>query len=510
VAGALLKRVVGLAVILALSGVRPVHGQDDPGSPRVSAPLTILQLNDVYSTVPVDGRGGLARVATLKDDLIKAGRMPLMLLAGDFLSSSVASTIFQGEQMVAALNAAGLDVATLGNHEFDFGVEVLLRRMREARFSWVVSNVVDEATGLPIGGASPYLVRQIGSLRVGILGLCLTAEEGILRSRLAGIRLIDPVEAAARFLPELKKANVDVVVALTHLTYAEDRALADRFPEIDLIVGGHEHFPIAAFHNRTFISKSGSDAKSVARIEVNRTAGGSVERFYELVPITNAIAEQPATAAIVTAFEDKLGAELDRPIASTRVALDGVTVRLRASETNLGNLTADAIRADASAEVAIVNSGGIRGDRVYEAGRLSRRTLLEIHPFGNVVCKLAVPGAVILAALNHGVTRLPVAAGQFPQVSGVAFKVDAAAAPGARVRDVVVNGAPLDLNRTYTVAIPDFLLEGGDGYVMFGGQKVLIDAELGTLMVTALERYVANREIAPAIEGRIVILAPRP
>ncbi len=108
--------------------------------PRVRdarAPLTILQINDVYSTVPVDGVGGLARVATLKKQLTAAGRTPLLMIGGDFLSSSVASTVFKGEQMIAALNATGLDVATLGNHEFDFGVDLLLTRMRQAKWQWV-------------------------------------------------------------------------------------------------------------------------------------------------------------------------------------------------------------------------------------------------------------------------------------------------------------------------------------------------------------------------------------
>ena len=104
--------------------VRPtLHAQqkDDPGSPRTRAPLTLLQINDVYTTVPVDGVGGLARVATLKKQLAAEGRTPLLIIGGDFLSPSVASTVFKGEQMVAGLNAAGLDLATFGNHEFDFG-----------------------------------------------------------------------------------------------------------------------------------------------------------------------------------------------------------------------------------------------------------------------------------------------------------------------------------------------------------------------------------------------------
>jgi 5'-nucleotidase len=483
------------------------HAQryDDIGSPRVAAALTILQLNDVYSTVPVDGRGGLARVATLKQQLAAEGRTPLMMIAGDFLSSSVASTVFKGEQMVAALNAAGLDMATLGNHEFDFGVDLLLQRMREARWQWVVSNVVDIQTGQPLGGASPYIVRTFGTLKVGVIGLCL-ASEGIGRDKLERIRLIDPIEAAAKYLPELKAQQVDVIVALTHLTFAEDRALAERFPEIDVIVGGHEHFPITAVENRTLIVKSGSEARFVGRIDIGKRAGGAIERFHELVPITAAIPDEPKTAAVVDSYEKRLGKELEAAVGRTRVPLDGVAVRLRASETNLGNLVADAMRAETGAEVAIVNAGGIRGDRVHQPGPLIRRTLVEMHPFGNVITTVSVPGRVLLEALNSGVSRLPAAAGQFPQVSGLTMRVDANAPAGNRVTDVKVQGKPLELDRLYTVAVPDFLLLGGDGYTMFAGQKVLNGPDSAPLMLSALEKYVVERgEVEPAVDGRITI-----
>jgi 2',3'-cyclic-nucleotide 2'-phosphodiesterase (5'-nucleotidase family) len=471
--------------------------------PRSGGAVTVLQINDVYSTVPIDGVGGLARVATIKRELAASGRTPLLLLAGDFLSSSVASTVFKGEQMIAALNAVGLDVATLGNHEFDFGIDVLLKRMAEARWQWVVSNVLDRRTGKPVGGAAPYVVRTFGALRVGILGLCITTE-GMPRDRLAEIELIDPMQAAATHLPALVREQVDVIIALTHLTYAEDRALAERFPEIDLIVGGHEHFPIAATVGRTFISKAGAEARSVARIDLNRRQAGEVERFYELLPVTRAIKEDGRAAAVINGWEAKLGTEMGRTIGRTRVALDGVNTHLRSVETNLGNLVADAIRADVGADVAIVNGGGIRSDKVYPRGPLTRRTLLEIHPFGNVVCKLSVPGRVLLQALNSGVSKLPAPAGQFPQVSGVTFGIDHAAPPGDRLRAVYVNGVPLDADRTYTLAIPDYLVNGGDGYTMFDDQPVLVSAEDGRLVVAALEKYVMARgAVAPAVEGRI-------
>src|SRR5688500_8734617 len=337
-------------VLLALAvAVLTVAPQDQPATRRDLPPLTFLQINDVYSTVPVADVGGVARVATLKQRIAAEGNTPFFILAGEFLSSSVASTVFKGEQMIAALNAAGLDMATLGNHEFDFGVDVLLQRMAEAKWQRVVSNVVDVQSGRPVDGAAPYAVKTFGVLKVGVIGL--TTSDGLAPDKLTRIKLIDPLEAAAPYLPMLRTERVDVIVAVTHLGHTDDRALAERFPEIDVIIGGHEHFPIAAFQNRTLISKAGTEARFVARIDVDRRPSGTIERLYELVPITSALPDEPRTAAVVKSFEDRLGKEFDTVIGTTRVPLDAEAVRLRVSETNIGNLFADIIRAEAGADL---------------------------------------------------------------------------------------------------------------------------------------------------------------
>jgi 2',3'-cyclic-nucleotide 2'-phosphodiesterase (5'-nucleotidase family) len=503
-----MKRAAAAVALIAIV-LGPLRGghlaraqQDERSSPRASAPLTVLQINDVYSTVPIDGLGGLARVATLKQNLARAGQTPLLIIAGDFLSPSVASSTFKGEQMVAALNATGLDLATLGNHEFDFGVDTLIQRMGEARWQWVVSNVIDTNTGQPIGGAVPYVVKTFGALKVGFIGLCLTTAE-ITPERLQHLRRIDPLEAAATYLPMLEREGANVIVAITHLSFADDRALALRYPQIDLIVGGHEHYPITATENRTLISKAGSDAKFVARIDINRQPGGSVERFFELVPVTAAFPDEPRTAAVIKSYEDRLGNELGIVVTTSRVPLDAATIRLRASETNLGDLVADAMRADAKTDIAIVNSGSIRGDREYPAGPITRRNLIEMYPFGNVVCAVEVTGSIILQALNSGVSKLPASAGQFPQVSGLTMRVSTNAPVGNRVSDVRIGGRPLEPNKTYSVAIPDYMLSGGDEYTMFLNQKVLIGPQAGGLMVTALERFVTGRELTQNADGRI-------
>ena len=288
---------------------------------------------------PVSGgsAGGLARVASLKKSLEAEGRTVVLTLGGDFLSPSVASTVFQGEQMIAALGATGLDIATIGNHEFDFGPELLRQRMRQAKWQWVVSNVLDSDTGEPIGGAAAYLVREFGDLRVGFIGLCLTGEE-ISRERRDGVTFIDPFEAAETYVTKLTEEGVDLIVAITHLDYSYDVALARRFPQIGLILGGHEHFPITSQVGGALITKPGSDARFVDRIDVSRPrADAAIEKHFERIPVDDKIQEDPRTAAVVAQWEGRLDSALDLTVGSTTVPLDAVAESVRSGESNLGN-----------------------------------------------------------------------------------------------------------------------------------------------------------------------------
>ncbi len=500
------RRLWPLLAVLALAAP-PASAQnyDDAATPRHGAQVTLLQINDVYSTVPVDGLGGLARVATIKKQVAAAGQVPLLLLGGDFLSSSVASAVFKGEQMIAALNAAGLDIATLGNHEFDFGVDVLVERMKQSRFDWVIANLLDRRTGRPIGDAPPYVMRTVGGLRIGIIGLCLVTDSmasPVVRQR---VETIDPLLAAARYVPEMKAAGAEVIVALTHLGFATDRELAARFPDIDVIVGGHEHYPITTVTGRTLITKAGSDARYVARVDLRKREGGPVDRFFELIPVTSAIANDESAASVIDAWEARLGAEFDQPVGSTRVPLDALEATLRVSESNVGNFFADAVRRAVGADVGLVNAGGIRGNRTYPPGPLTRRALVALHPFNNAICKIELTGAELLGVLEHGVSRLPARSGQFPQVSGITLRVRLSAPIGRRVHDVRVGGAPLEPARTYTLALQDFLLRGGDGFEMFGGSRVLVTPESAMPLLTAVEQALAAGPIEPAVEGRIRI-----
>jgi 2',3'-cyclic-nucleotide 2'-phosphodiesterase (5'-nucleotidase family) len=181
---------------------------------------------------------------------------------------------------------------------------------------------------------------------------------------------------------------------------------------------------------------------------------------------------------------------------------------VRGEEATMGNLITDAMRAATGADVAIMNGGGIRGDRTYDAGaKLTRRDILTELPFGNVTMVTELPGAQILLALENAVSQVEKGSGRFAQVSGMTFAFDASAEAGARVSDVMVAGAALEADKIYKVAVNDYILGGGDGYAALGGGKLLTNAGGGNLVANDVMAYVEGLgKIAPTVEGRITKL----
>jgi 5'-nucleotidase len=471
-----------------------------------SARITILQLNDLYDPMPVEKgkKGGLARVATLRDRIAQENANLVFVLAGDFLSPSTMSSLFQGRQMVASLNAAGLDLATFGNHEFDFGEAVTAERIQESRFTWLSANVLDPRTGQPFGGAVRFALREFGGIRVAFIGLT-TPETQILSKGARTLTFLPPVQAAKDAVAAARRARADVIVALTHQEMGEDKALAAAVPEIDLILGGHEHTPLDARVGRTLILKTGSEATALGRIDLRVAVGATrrVETKWELIAVTDATADKPEVAAVVKAYESQMAAKLGVPVGETRVALDTRNVLVRAQESAVGNLIADLVREAMRADIALINGGGIRGDSVIPVGPLTQGDLLKILPFANKVVKLEVTGALLWQALENGLSQHEKTAGRFPQVSGLRYTFDPGRPAGSRLVSAAVGGRPLDPQAKYTLATFDFLMGGGDGYEMLKQAKVLIRPENGPMDSDLLLERAKAGPLAPAVDGRI-------
>lgn len=498
----------GAALALALTLLAAFQTAAQTVAEQRTVQVTLLQVNDVYQFLPVDrgATGGLARLSTLRKQLAAKWQHTLFLLGGDTISPSVESNTYKGRQMIDAWNAIKLDYSVLGNHEFDFGPDTLRERIKESRFTWLGANVVDKKTGKPFGDTPPFVIREFDGVKVGLFGLVLPETRQTSRPG-PDVDFQDVCETARRIVPEMRAAGAQVVIAMTHLTMREDKAVA-RCAPIDVIIGGHEHTLLESLAGRTPIFKMTADARQMGRITLNiQAASGQLESVdWEIIPVTSDIQPDPDFAAVTEKYKDLL-AELGARVGRTEVELDAGSEANRTGETNVGNFVADAFRQATGADVALINGGSIRADMRISPGELTKREVLSILPFANPVVKIEVTGATLRAALEHGVSRSAEdpEPGRFPQVSGLRFTFDVSRPAGSRVTEVMVNGKALDDQKKYTLATSSFVaIDGGDGYTMFRGAPFLIKAEQGLTAPAVLSKAIADaKAIAPRVEGRI-------
>jgi len=483
--------------------------QSDPNAP---VRVTFLHLNDVYQFMPVDGgaRGGFARLLTIKKKVAEEHPNLIFTLGGDTLSPSVETRTYKGAQMIDAWNAIGLDYSVLGNHEFDIKTEEILKRFAESKFTWLGANVVYADSGKPFADLPEFVIREFDGVKVGIVGLLLpeTKETSSMDDTL---KVTDYCLTANLIVSRLRAVEkVDAVVGLTHLFMEQDKRAAG-CADFDLILGGHEHSLLQSSANGTPIFKMTADAREVGRFTLNfdRTTKKLMSLDWEIIPVTDAVPEDPAFAPVVARYQellDKLAVE----VGATSVPLDALSVSNRTKETDIGNFIADSYREAVGAEIGFVNGGSIRADLSYNPGPLTMRDVLSMLPFNNPIVKIELDGKLLREVVEHSVARSAEDSepGRFPQISGMSFRFDASRPAGSRVLEIKVDGEPLDDSKKYTLATSDFLVtRGGDGYSMFSKARVLLAADQAPKDSAVFEKAIRespNATISPKLEGRIV------
>lgn len=549
---ALLAAACALAISCAATPSRePVRHAAPRPAPVGEARFTILQINDVYKIEGLQGGqvGGLARVRTLRKQLESEGRPVLVLHAGDLLFPSVMSKYLRAQPMIRALNlldgdAARFDPSLLvvfGNHEFDDrDPGVLLGRVAQSDFEWIASNLryrsVETAPGEPLSkrlsNVHDVLVREIGGVRVGFFGLTTDAQP---RDYVAYDYDLPARRAAvARALDRLRSDGARAVVALTHQDLDEDDRLAREFPQIGLVVGGHEHVFLERRVGKTWITKADADAKTAVVHDVRARSDGSMETAFRKVSLGPEVEKDPlvadystrALAELAAAVRDQTGRDLTEVIGETEHPLEGVEPAIRGRETALGNFLSDVIRERLDSDVAFVNGGAIRINDDIPPGPVRNYDLEGIFYFDNKVVSFEITGAQLLELLRTSVSRAHAGHGRFLQVAGIRFRYRVGGTPENPVYSVQaadvevarrsVGGTayrPLEPGRTYSAASLDYLWENGyrDGYALFskgagGTSPRRLDAgPLGWRAVTEEAiRALPGRRIRTAIEGRIV------
>ena len=468
--------------------------------------LTFVLVNDIYNMDEEGGRGGIARLgAVVKAERAKSGNV-FFAHAGDTLSPSLMSGFDQGAHMIELFNALPPDIFVPGNHEFDFGPEVYLKRMGEAKFPVLAANLRD-GNGSVLPHHRDSLIIERSGVKIGFVGATLDNTPNVSNSE--PYRFSETQASVAAQSKALRAQGADIVVAVVHADKPTgQRLMASRV--VDIVLSGHNHDLNINFDGKAALVESGEDAQYVVAMDVDVSVSGEgAARRVSWWPNfrvfdTKDVTPDPDLKARVARLEAELGRELDSEVASLSAALDSRTNAVRTSETSFGNLVADAARWQKKTELAIVNGGSIRGNRTYEAGRkITRRDILAELPFSSKTVRVEATGAQIRAAIENGLSRVEEAAGRFPQVSGLRIVADKTKPAGSRVISIEANGAPLDPARRYSLAINDFMLRGGDGYVSLADPKATDDSgnQLMANDVMAYARHLGKIDLK--IEGRI-------
>ncbi|XP_072461140.1 mannosylglucosyl-3-phosphoglycerate phosphatase-like [Notamacropus eugenii] len=463
--------------------------------------LTILHFNDVYDVDPrvEEPVGGAARFATAVKKFSFLN--PLLIFSGDCLNPSVLSTITKGKHMIPILNELGVQFAVFGNHEFDFGVDILEEYKRQMHFPWFLSNVDDRFTSEPLGHGIVKKIINWNNITIGLMGL---VEEDWLDTLAtvskSNLNYKDYVEVANQISVELKEEGADLIIAITHMKWINDTRLAQKAQGVDLILGGHDHEYGIKKVNNTWIVKSGSDFKNLTKINIRRF-GASFQYIFEKLDILNHLEEDPHIKAIVKDYTQNLQYMLKEVLCPIDMELDGRAITVRRSESNLGNLVTNAMLEATRADVALLNSGTLRSDRIHPAGDFTLHDLLAILPIVDPVLVVRVTGAQLLEALENGVYKYPDLDGRFPQVAGMEFGFDPDAEPGHRIiRDTVkIQGQYLRKKQVYLLAIKEYIANGKDGYIMLKSCPRMFDTETAQTLSTVVLNHFESVKI---MQGR--------
>ena len=467
--------------------------------------VTILHFNDFHGHVLVpeeeDGLGGIARIASAVEQIraenAQIGAKTLVMIAGDVLQGTPSSTVFRGEVDVQALNVMGVDVMGLGNHEFDYGMPNLHRLIEMAQFPMLSANIRRRSDNtLVFPGTARFAA---GDESIAVIGL-VTPETRVttMPSNVANIVFEDPAEVAARLAERITRTQNRLVVALTHLGYEEDIALARAVPGLDVIVGGHSHTKVeeAVEIGSTLVVQAKSHGEYLGRLDLTVENGRVLAHDYRLIPMDASVGECPEVATVVAEYQARMDDAIKQIVGYTEVPLDGERAQVRSRETNLGNAITDAMRLVSGAEIALQNAGGIRAS--IPAGEISLEHVMQVEPFGNEVATVELTGAQLLEILQRSIAAEKPFGG-FLQVSGLNITAE-----DGVITEVLVGDEALNEGESYLVATNAFLLEGGDGYETFteGRNPYYV----GTRLDTAFVQYLGEHgSIAPQVEGRIVM-----
>ncbi|MGH7510402.1 MAG: 5'-nucleotidase C-terminal domain-containing protein [Gemmatimonadales bacterium] len=507
-------RIVPETARTAVRGLFRIPAVPLPEGPTDTILLRVLATTDLHGSLlpKTDAKGhragGLAALKGLIDSLAdECGCPTLRLDAGDRMQGTFLSNITAGRSMVQVLNHLDLSAAAIGNHEFDWSVDTLRRRMAESRYPWLAANVFDSASGHRPTWAEPYRILDVGRLKVAVVGyITADSKEAVKPEWTAGLRFGEGVLAVHDVLAEVRALRPDLTILLAHAGAVCDGAVCSgevvRFADavesrtIDLIVAGHTHELVNTRIAGVPIVEAGVGGRALAVADVIKTGAGGREVRARLVPVSpDSVTEDSLVASLVDEYRRRAESITNRAVASLKVPLSRTGPQHR-----LGGMIAEARRSVLRTDVGLVGNGGIRGD--LPAGAVTYGHLYEVQPFQNNLVRLTLTGTQLREVFEHAIGQdgRPSA-----HAAGALVRYDPRRPTGQRVQSVLVRGRGLRADKRYTVAVDDFLASGGDGYDMLVGQP----GEAGILDVDAVITYLRRLPQPVEVKARPGFVATR-
>lgn len=498
---------LSFAILIALAAPRGVCAQMASASDgaRDSIVLRVIMTNDVHGYLEpqtpdwAKGKhvGGAPALKAWMDTLAaRCGCASLRVDAGDEFQGTLISNLAFGRPVVEAFNRMGYAAAAVGNHEFDWGIDTLRARIRESAYPWLSANIVEKATGTVPPWLRQWTMVEREGIKIALIGVTTTETPTATRpSNVASLRFLDEAAAIRGVLPDVRAAHPDFVIVLAHAGAfcksscdGEVVTLAQRLDSgsVDLIVSGHTHSLVETTVNGIPIIQAHAHGTDIGVVDfVRRADGGRTAHLRDITVDDAAVTPDSALSALLVPFAAAAASAERRPITVLRAPMS----RPEGEEYALGHLIADAYRDTAHADVGLINNFGMRAD--LPGGEVTFGDLYLVQPFNNEIVRVTVTGADLLAVLEHVVSHGAPSA----HVSGITVRYDPHGRSGHRIREVrFTDGTPLDPQHSYTLAVPDFLADGGSGYAML---KDLPHESLGVADVDAVARYL--RRLTPPV-----------
>jgi len=485
--------------------------------------LTILHTNDLHAHLfpriapwISESRkiGGFANLATLVKQEKQLNPNNILIDAGDYFSGPYISTLTKGEAVIRSMNYLGIDAACIGNHEFDHGWDNMLEQIKKANFPILNGNLFFEGTDQLVWD-NPYLILERAGLKIGIIGLHgkFAFYDTINFKMTEGIEARDEEEYLRRYIEKLEPIT-DIIILAVHqgmpgrqstvgLTDVErnlykDILLAQNVPGVDIIVTGHAHQGTekALVSNGTIIVSTNATATELGKLQIQFDTEKKkiVSHSNKLITIyDDELKDDPDMLKEITYWQEEVDQIAKVPV----VSLTEKLVRAYGKESNMGNLFADAIASyDKRIDIAVVNSGALRQD--IEAGTITKGDLISAFPFPNTVVMTRLKGIQIKKIFDH-------AAGMTNGILQVSKNARYSFTPRKNANDIWIKGKLIEDNKEYWVAAPNFVTQGGDGYLEFQSSIEYIDS--GILVVDVAENYLNNIDVyQPEYGNRVQII----